>query len=168
MFSSTINIYMNKKQYILDNIEKINEKIKENSSLADISKMLHIKQSTLVKHLKEIGINYKGRQDWSKGKKFIKKHAIDYLGDPGKFITNSKLRILLIKDGLKEEKCERCNKIEWMGQKIPLELHHIDGNHFNNTLENLMILCSNCHMQMHGYSNLSLNKTPRSSNGSGH
>ncbi len=156
---------MNKKQYILDNLEKIKEKINENASLGEISKMLQVRQSTLVKHLKDLGINYKGKQNWAKGKTFIKSHAIDYIGESGKMIATSKLRTLLIRDGLKEEKCERCNNAEWMGQKIPLELHHIDGNHFNNKLENLMILCSNCHMQIHGYSNLSFDKMPRSSNG---
>ena len=40
-----------------------------------------------------------------------------------------------------------------MGQSIPLELHHIDFNHYNNSLDNLQILCSNCHMQVHGYNN---------------
>ena len=29
-----------------------------------------------------------------------------------------------------------------------LIVHHIDGNHFNNTLDNLQILCPNCHSIM--------------------
>jgi len=33
----------------------------------------------------------------------------------------------------------------WLDEEIPLELHHIDGNHYNNSFENLMILCPNCH-----------------------
>lgn len=32
-----------------------------------------------------------------------------------------------------------------MGQPIPLELDHIDGNHQNNALQNLRLLCPNCH-----------------------
>lgn len=38
-----------------------------------------------------------------------------------------------------------CTLSEWMGEKLPLELHHIDGDRFNNQLENLQILCPNCH-----------------------
>lgn len=53
----------------------------------------------------------------------------------------------------KEDKCERCGLSEWMGMKIPLELHHKDNNHYNNKLDNLMIVCSNCHMQLHNYNN---------------
>lgn len=52
---------------------------------------------------------------------------------------SSKLRVRLIKEGLKENKCEICGCTE------SLELHHINGNHQDNRLENLQILCANCH-----------------------
>lgn len=35
-----------------------------------------------------------------------------------------------------------------MGIKIPLELHHINEDHYDNRLENLLILCPNCHALM--------------------
>lgn len=41
--------------------------------------------------------------------------------------------------------CEVCKNTEWMEQPIPLELHHIDGNHKNNHLDNLQLICPNCH-----------------------
>jgi hypothetical protein len=53
--------------------------------------------------------------------------------------------------GCKKEECEMCLLKEWMGQKIVLELHHIDGNRFNNDLLNLQILCPNCHSQTDTY-----------------
>ena len=34
-----------------------------------------------------------------------------------------------------------------MGKPIPLQVHHIDGNHINNELNNLQLLCPNCHAQ---------------------
>lgn len=48
---------------------------------------------------------------------------------------------------LKERKCEKCNGTEWMGAAIPLELHHVDGDRYNNNISNLQVLCSNCHAQ---------------------
>ena len=51
----------------------------------------------------------------------------------------------LVKEGIKERKCELCGLKEWQNQEIPLEVHHIDGNTFNNTLENIQLLCPNCH-----------------------
>lgn len=55
------------------------------------------------------------------------------------------LKKRLIRDGYKKEECEICHIDKWQGQKAPLELDHKDGNHQNNTLENLRILCPNCH-----------------------
>lgn len=47
----------------------------------------------------------------------------------------------------REWKCECCGLNEWMEKSLPLEIHHIDGNRLNNSLDNLQILCPNCHSQ---------------------
>lgn len=60
---------------------------------------------------------------------------------------SSELLKRLIKEGLKEKKCECCGLTEWQGKEIPLELHHINGNHNDNRIENLQLLCPNCHAQ---------------------
>ncbi len=58
-----------------------------------------------------------------------------------------KLKNKLIKEGIKENRCEVCNISEWNGKVINCELDHIDGNSRNHRLENLRILCPNCHSQ---------------------
>jgi len=47
--------------------------------------------------------------------------------------------------------CERCGTTEWMGEKVPLVLDHIDGNSDNNSRENLRLVCGNCDMQLPTY-----------------
>lgn len=55
------------------------------------------------------------------------------------------VRNALFDRGLKEKKCECCGREIWQSKPIPLEVHHKDGNKYNNELDNLEILCPNCH-----------------------
>ena len=71
--------------------------------------------------------------------------ALEYLGTDYPKSHTAKLK--LIEDGIKEHRCEKCGRVEWMESKIPLELHHRNGNHHDWNLENLEILCPNCHAQ---------------------
>ena len=118
----------------------------------EIARRLGCARDTLYQAYKVMGINYKGNNGL-KGKKtdVKRKSALDLIASPS--VTNARKRNRLIEDGLKENKCECCGLSEWMGKPIPLELHHKDGNHWNNDLENLQILCANCHMQAHDYNN---------------
>jgi hypothetical protein len=58
-----------------------------------------------------------------------------------------KLKVRLIEEGIKENKCENCGLDSWNGQSINCELDHKDGNRSNHKIENLRILCPNCHSQ---------------------
>lgn len=129
---------------ILDRKEEILQWIEEGQSKAYICKQLGCKQETLNSYLKKMNIEYAGRQNHNKGK--VSKAympALEYI-EKG-FVKSHILKQKLIRDGIKEQKCEICGVSEWQGVILPLELHHKDGNHFNNELSNLQILCPNCH-----------------------
>lgn len=59
------------------------------------------------------------------------------------------LKKRLIRAGLKKDECELCGQgNEWCGKLLVLQLDHIDGDHFNNELSNLRVVCLHCHSQL--------------------
>jgi hypothetical protein len=66
-------------------------------------------------------------------------------------MSTNKLKIKLLKEKAKKHQCENCGLESWQGGKIPIELHHIDGNPKNNDINNLQILCPNCHALTNNY-----------------
>ena len=130
---------------ISERLEEIKGWIEQNRPKNWICKQLQCRPSTLETHLKRNGIEYTGNMG-NKGYKIPpnRRNSFLYLGT-SLSITSYKLKNKLFEDNLKERKCEKCGNTKWMGDEIPLDLHHKDGNRFNNDLKNLEILCKNCH-----------------------
>ena len=131
---------------ILERREDILQWIAEERPKTYICQQLHCKPETLNTYMKKMGIEYSGQQakkgQYKGGEQY--KPALYYI-ENNLPINSHKLKIKLIRDGLKQDCCEICGVSEWFGVKLPLELHHKDGNHHNNELSNLGILCPNCH-----------------------
>lgn len=123
---------------------EIREKLKNGGykhSLTTIRKRI-MSENISVEHLKGTS--------WQKG-------MLDYT----KLVKGSDTRSGRLLRLLTEERghvCECCGNDTWQGQKIPLEVHHIDGNKLNNENKNLVLLCPNCHSLTDNYCGKNLNK----------
>jgi 5-methylcytosine-specific restriction endonuclease McrA len=73
-------------------------------------------------------------------------------------IHSYKLKNRLIKEGIFNAICSSCKLDEWLGKPIALELDHINGNSSNNNLDNLRLLCPNCHAQTDTYRGKNIGK----------
>jgi DNA-binding CsgD family transcriptional regulator len=61
------------------------------------------------------------------------------------------LKSRLLSQGLKENRCEQCGIAEWQGRPLSVALHHVNGDRLDNRLENLELLCPNCHSQTENF-----------------
>ena len=66
-------------------------------------------------------------------------------------MQSDKLKERLLNANMLEPKCAVCGLFFWQQQYIPLELDHKDGDHNNNNLKNLQLICPNCHAQTDNY-----------------
>lgn len=144
---------------ILERREEILQWIAEEQPKSYICKQLQCKQETLNSYLKKMGIEYSGQQNkkgqYKGGQEYLP--ALHYI-ENNIPIQSHKLKEKLIRDGLKFKKCELCGIEKWLGVEIPLELHHKNGNHYDNSLENLQILCPNCHSIQPGNSGANMKR----------
>ena len=98
-----------------------------------------------------IDISHFTGQGWNKGRKYNSKTTVDDFLIGNVTGDSYSVKLKLFKLQLKEHKCEGCNKERWFNfltnkeEQIPIDLDHIDGNNGNNKLDNLRILCPNCH-----------------------
>lgn len=135
--------------------ESLIEAVKTSRSYRQVISKLNLREAggnyeQIKKYIKELGLNidhFLG-EAWNKGnsgyfRPFI---PIEDILVKGNNYQSYKLKKRLFRDRLKVEACELCGWAKSsVDGRIPVELDHINGDRHDNRLENLRILCPNCH-----------------------
>lgn len=130
----------------------IREVCNRSISMRDAARELGIKECTLKKIAEPLGCydphKYARLGYVNSHNRLTRERIEDEILSNARYIQAAQLRKLLIRVGIKDKRCELCGVTEWRGKPAPLELHHKDFNRYNNSLDNLQILCPNCHASL--------------------
>lgn len=142
-------------------IKKFKQIVSESKSFSDVSKKIYDNnycgnRQTIKKRINEYDIDI-SHFDFKPKNNYNGKLLLNEILVTGSTYNTKNLKKRLYDEGLKERKCEKCGQDEWWyGEKISLILDHINGNHDDNRLINLRILCPNCNATLptHGGKNI--------------
>lgn len=141
-----------------ETILKVLDQATSASNICDLIGIHHtnVNIQRVLKFLEEKGINPKWKEIQSNRKPqgFWTKETIF---TENSTYQRSRLKDKLIEFKIKENKCEICGNTHWLEQPIPLQIHHINGINNDNRVENLQILCPNCHALTDNYCGKNIN-----------
>jgi 5-methylcytosine-specific restriction endonuclease McrA len=133
----------------------IEEAIRTTDSMRAASASCDIPYSTFIRKAKKLGLYEpnQGRKGKPRPEESNYKFPLsEVLEGKHPVVQTWKLKNRMLREGLIENKCDACGiKDSWQGKPIAIHMDHINGIHNDHRLENLQMLCPNCHSQTSTY-----------------
>jgi 5-methylcytosine-specific restriction endonuclease McrA len=141
--------------------EELAHAVANSPSIAEVLRKLNLRPAggnydIVQQRIRKAGLDtshFTGK-GWLKGKKnpVIRQRTLEeILVKDSTYTSTHKLRQRLIAEGIFQHQCVSCGLAEWLERPIPLEIDHINGDRRDHRLENLRLLCQNCHALTDNY-----------------
>lgn len=125
----------------------------------------HDAGNTRIQCIERFGFNAASWDKAIKSGKIIPHYSpvipIEELLVDGRMTSRGHLKNRLAKEGYSTDKCWKCGISEWQGEPLSMHLHHINGKNMDNRVENIQILCPNCHSQTDTFAGRNARKSMR-------
>lgn len=141
--------------------EQLTNSVFHSSTLAQVLRDLQLQPvggnyKSVQKHIERLGLptNHMLGKSWAKGQATESRPRIelaDALVENSPYGKTSSLKRRLVREGLLVSECATCKITDWLGEPLVLHLDHVNGRNNDNRIENLRLLCPNCHSQTDTY-----------------
>lgn len=136
--------------------EELARAVSSSGSIAQVLKRLNLRPTggnykSIKAHILrlDLDVSHHLGQKWASSQGLNrcapKRSLEEVLVENSTYTNSSYLKKRLLDAGKLERKCYACNLTKWRETLIPLELEHINGINTDNRLDNLTLLCPNCH-----------------------
>jgi ribosomal protein S27AE len=132
--------------------EELIEAVRSTSYAIDAAKLLNVRYDTFKRKCIALGVEVVTKRGCPGKPKPPPARLVplDKILSNDQWMSGQGVKLKLWKEGILKKECSNCGQgPTWFGKPLTLQLDHIDGDKYNNSLSNLRILCPNCHTQTH-------------------